>query len=86
MNITKIQNVESILAVYENFGLAKNDKIPWKSSKDMIFYTFLHFLVSAFGKRRILYSPNHIKIICNSFLFLVFYFLEHISLVFHKHP
>ena len=29
---------------------------------------------------------NHIKIIYNSFLFFVFYFLEHISLVFHKHP
>jgi hypothetical protein len=29
---------------------------------------------------------NHIKIIYNSSLFFVFYFLEYISLVFHKHP
>jgi len=29
---------------------------------------------------------NHIKIIYNSFLFLLFYSLEHIFLVFHKHP
>ena len=29
---------------------------------------------------------NHIKIIYNYFLFFVFYFLEHISLVFRKHP
>lgn len=28
---------------------------------------------------------NHIKIIYNSFLFFVFYSLEHIFLVFHKH-
>jgi dihydrofolate reductase len=34
----KIINVEAILAVDQNFGLAKNDKIPWKSSKDMIFF------------------------------------------------
>ena len=29
---------------------------------------------------------NHIKIIYNSFLFFLFYSLEHIFLVFHKHP
>ena len=29
---------------------------------------------------------THIKIICNSFLFFLFYSLEHIFLVFHKHP
>jgi hypothetical protein len=33
----KIINVEAILAVDEKFGLAKNDNIPWKISKDMIF-------------------------------------------------
>lgn len=34
----KIPNVSAILAVDEKFGLAKNNKIPWKSSKDMQFF------------------------------------------------
>ena len=52
----------------------------YKLSAVEYYYTFLHF------KRRFLYSPIHIKIIYSSSLFFVFYFLEHISLVFRKHP
>ena len=34
----KLQNVEAILAVDANNGLAKNGKIPWKSKTDMEFF------------------------------------------------
>lgn len=38
MDSLKQPNVEAILAVDNNFGLAKNNIIPWKSSKDMLFF------------------------------------------------
>jgi dihydrofolate reductase len=34
----RIPNVEAILAIDINSGLAKEGKIPWKSSKDMMFF------------------------------------------------
>lgn len=34
----KLTNVEAILAVDSVNGLAKNDKIPWKSKTDMMFF------------------------------------------------
>jgi len=34
----RIKNVEAILAVDMNFGLAKEGKIPWKSKKDLNFF------------------------------------------------
>lgn len=33
----KLKNVEAILAIDSVNGLAKNDKIPWKSKTDMTF-------------------------------------------------
>jgi dihydrofolate reductase len=33
-----IEAVEAIVAVDQNFGLAKNDNIPWKSKTDMKFF------------------------------------------------
>ena len=35
----KLMNVEAILAIDLLNGLAKNEKIPWKSKTDMIFFT-----------------------------------------------
>jgi dihydrofolate reductase len=55
----KIENVEAILAVDENFGLAKNGKIPWKSSKDMFFFknkTLNNVVVM--GSKTLLSLPN----------------------------
>lgn len=37
MSVT-FSNLHAILAVDENFGLAKHNKIPWKNSKDMMFF------------------------------------------------
>jgi len=34
----KLMNVEAILAIDLLNGLAKNEKIPWKSKTDMIFF------------------------------------------------
>jgi len=34
----KLTNVEAILAIDSLNGLAKNDKIPWKSKTDMLFF------------------------------------------------
>ena len=34
----KINNVEAILAVDSNYGLAKDGSIPWKSKKDLKFF------------------------------------------------
>jgi hypothetical protein len=36
--IQKLNNVEAIVAVDKNFGLAKENTIPWKSKKDMEFF------------------------------------------------
>lgn len=34
----KLNNVEAILAIDECNGLSKNNKIPWNSKKDMLFF------------------------------------------------
>ena len=36
--IERISNVEGILAIDENYGLAKNGKIPWKNKDDLVFF------------------------------------------------
>jgi len=33
-----MNNIEAILAIDNNYGLAKNGQIPWKSKTDMIFF------------------------------------------------
>jgi dihydrofolate reductase len=33
-----MNNIESIVAIDNNYGIAKNGKIPWKSKTDMIFF------------------------------------------------
>lgn len=33
-----MNNIEAIVAIYNNYGLAKNGQIPWKSKTDMIFF------------------------------------------------
>ena len=55
----KLPNVSAILAVDENFGLAKNNKIPWKNPKDMLFFTSktIHNVV-VMGSNTLLSLPN----------------------------
>jgi dihydrofolate reductase len=36
--VERISNVEGILAIDENYGLAKNGKIPWKNKDDLTFF------------------------------------------------
>ena len=36
--IQKLNNVEVIIALDTNFGLAKENTIPWKCKKDMNFF------------------------------------------------
>jgi len=38
IQITTKTEIEAIVAVDQNFGLAKNDQIPWKSKTDMTFF------------------------------------------------
>ena len=38
METPKLSNVEGILAVDLDNGLAKNGTIPWKSKTDMVFF------------------------------------------------
>ena len=33
-----MNNIEAIVAVDNNYGIAKNDKIPWKNKTDMLFF------------------------------------------------
>lgn len=55
----KIDNVEGILAVDLNYGLAKDGIIPWKSKKDLKFFkdkTVNHVVVM--GSNTLLSLPN----------------------------
>ena len=55
----KISNVEAILAVDSNFGIAKDDKIPWKSKADLQFFknkTINNVVVM--GSKTLLSLPN----------------------------
>ena len=55
----KLENVEAILAVDTNNGLAKNGQLPWKSKTDMTFFknkTMEHFVVM--GSNTLLSLPN----------------------------
>jgi dihydrofolate reductase len=55
----KIQNLEAILAVDINFGLAKGGKIPWKNKKDLEFFkerTINNVVVM--GSKTLLSLPN----------------------------
>lgn len=55
----KLTNVEAILAIDSLNGLAKNDKIPWKSKTDMLFFknkTIEHTVIM--GSKTLLSLPN----------------------------
>jgi len=55
----KLPNVEAILAVDSNYGLAKNGIIPWKSKTDMMFFknkTINHFIIM--GSKTLLSLPK----------------------------
>jgi dihydrofolate reductase len=52
-------NIEAIVAVDENYGLAKNGKIPWKNREDMKFFkqkTIGNIVVM--GSKTLLSFPN----------------------------
>ena len=70
------QTIMSLFLAYHKLGFLHNDM-----HLDNILIT--PFYISNADFYIVL---NHIKIIYNSFLFFVFYSLEHIFLVFHKHP
>lgn len=55
----KLPNVEAILAIDSDNGLAKNGKIPWKSKTDMKFFrnkTLEHIVIM--GSKTLLSLPN----------------------------
>ena len=59
----KLTNVEAILAIDSLNGLAKNDKIPWKSKYDMTFFknkTLGHIVVM--GTKTLLSLPNSLPL------------------------
>jgi hypothetical protein len=49
-------------------------------------YAFVNFTPFYISNADFYIVLTHIKISCNSFLFFLFYSLEHIFLVFRKHP
>ena len=41
----KLPNLEAILSIDSNNGLAKNGKIPWKSKTDMMFLRIKQLII-----------------------------------------
>ena len=61
--IQKLNNVEGLVAIDNNFGLAKENTIPWKSKKDMAFFkekTINNIVVM--GSKTLLSLPNSIPL------------------------
>jgi dihydrofolate reductase len=61
--IQKLNNVEGLVAIDNNFGLAKENTIPWKSKKDMSFFkekTINNIVVM--GSKTLLSLPNSIPL------------------------
>jgi dihydrofolate reductase len=61
--IQKLNNVEAIVAVDKNFGLAKENTIPWKSKKDMEFFkrkTIYNIVIM--GSKTLFSLPNGIPL------------------------
>jgi dihydrofolate reductase len=58
-NIKMYDNLHGIVAVDANFGLSKEEKLPWKSKKDMSFFkkTTLNNIV-IMGSKTLLSLPN----------------------------
>jgi len=55
----KLLNLEAILAIDKNFGIAKNGNLPWKSKTDMVFFkkqTINNFVIM--GSKTLLSLPN----------------------------